>query len=165
MCMRNQSKSSATAEQGWKDLCTQQIQVTIGIPPNETQFFQFFNINSIPTKISEKISCDKQCHIKPATKIWRHAKPSRGKHGMWGSVHAWNCATAGAHTCRLSGLEAKNFFFVGHHLLPVNRSTSMPTIVLFQQLYNSIKFSDINFLGTSSSGLWKANQAFAQSSQ
>lgn len=110
MCMRNQSKSSATAEQGWKDLCTQQIQVTIGIPPNETHFFQFFNINSIPTKISEKISCDKQCHIKPATKIWRHAKPNRGKHGMWGSVHAWKCATAGAHTCRLSGLEAKNMF-------------------------------------------------------
>lgn len=63
------------------------------------------------------------------------------------------------------GWKQKTFFFVGHHLLPVNRSTSMPTIVLFQQLYNSIKFSDINFLGTSSSGLWKANQAFAQSSQ
>ena len=47
------------------------------------------------------------------------------------------------------------FVFVGHHLLPVNRSTSMPTIVLFQQLYNSINLSDINFLCTSSSGLWK----------
>ena len=61
--------------------------------------------------------------IKPTTKIWKHDKPSKGKHGMLKSVRAWKCAT----TWGLSGLEAPNHFvYVGHStiLLFNNRKCS-----------------------------------------
>ena len=166
MCMRNQSKSSATAEQGWKDLCTQQIQVTIGIPPNETQFSSFSISIAFQPKFLKRYLATNNAISNPQQKSEDMQNPI-GVNMACEEVCMLENARQQVHTrAGFPGWKQKTcFVFVGHHLLPVNRSMSMPTIVLFQQLYNSINLSDINFLCTSSSGLWKTNQAFAQSSQ